>query len=82
MEVLHDTSLPKDSVKYFNKYYASIKPINQRILVKIGKLHPCTDDVQTLSLPKKIRFLYFPLRPFLWLIRQRKRQVFSKGDFQ
>jgi hypothetical protein len=73
MEILHDTSLPKDSVKYFRKYYSSIKPISQRILINLGKLHPSTDDVQTLPLPTIFYFLYFPLRPILWLLRKYKR---------
>ncbi len=33
-------------------------------------LRPSDNDLQTLSLPKSLYFLYLPLRPWLWLYRQ------------
>ena len=82
MEIFHDSSWPKESVKYFRKYYASIKPISQRILINLGRLHPCAKDVQTLPLPKFLYFLYFPLRPILLLKRTGKRGDLTQGELK
>lgn len=82
MENLHDEDLSKDIYRYYKKYISSIRSFSQKVLWNISILHPTPEDVQVLPLPKFFHFLYFPLRPFLWLSRQRKSQVFSKGDFQ
>ena len=82
MENLHDENLSKNIYRYYKKYTSSIRSISQRVLWKLSKLHPIPEDAQVLPLPKFFYFLYFPLRPFLWLSRQRKRQVYPESDFQ
>ena len=82
MENLHDENLSRDIYRYYKKYTSSIRSISQRVLWKFSKLHPIPADAQALPLPKFFYFLYFPLRPFLWLSRERNRQVFLKDDFQ
>ena len=79
---LLDTTLSKDINRAYKKYISSIRTFRQKVLWWISKLHPDPEDAQVLPLPKFFHFLYFPLHPFLWLSRQRKRKVFSKSDFQ
>lgn len=81
MEDLNAVTSSKEIYQFYKKYTSSIRSLSQRGLWKLSKLHPTPEDAQVLPLPKFFHFLYFPLRPFLWLSRQQKRQVFSKGDF-
>jgi len=62
---------------YHKKYLSSLKSMRQKIFSIIIYFYPNSLDEATLALPKKLYFLYFPLRPFLWTWRKfrfRRRQ--------
>ena len=67
---IHDDKLSRRFAKRADGYYQSIMTRRQKVFRLIGALYPCIDDAKTLPLPKSLHFLYFPLRPFLWVWRQ------------
>ena len=71
---LSENTLPSMETKYFNRYLFSTMPNYQKILFTISSLYPSKNDVLTLALPKKLYFLYFPLRPFLSIWRKKRKQ--------
>lgn len=60
--------------KDFKRYVYSSFTGRQKIQYLINRLYPSSKDALLLPLPKPLRFLYFPLRPFLWAWRQMRRQ--------
>ncbi|WP_145947072.1 nucleotidyltransferase family protein [Paenibacillus sp. Y412MC10] len=56
------------------RYQLSLKTKSQKIKFLISRFHPDSLDMNLLRLPKTLHFLYFPLRPMLWLIRKMKKQ--------
>ncbi|WP_154973374.1 nucleotidyltransferase domain-containing protein [Priestia megaterium] len=58
---------------YSNKYLFSLQPTMQRIYFIMILLYPHSIDTKTLALPKPLYFLYFLLRPTLWLWRRTER---------
>ncbi|WP_454862022.1 nucleotidyltransferase domain-containing protein [Peribacillus frigoritolerans] len=52
-----------------NLYQFSTKSNLQKIFYIIKLFYPSPADAETLKLPKSLQFLYFPLRPFLWVSR-------------
>ncbi|MBD7970813.1 nucleotidyltransferase domain-containing protein [Paenibacillus gallinarum] len=62
--------------KEFKRYIFSLLTTKQKIQYFINRLYPSTHDASLLPLPRSLHFLYFPLRPFLWVWRQMKRQYF------
>ncbi|MCZ2257310.1 nucleotidyltransferase domain-containing protein [Sporosarcina sp. G11-34] len=60
--------------KSLGHYFFSVKPNSQKITHIWRLFHPSTKDVETLKLPKSLRFMYRPLRPFLWAWRQTKKR--------
>ena len=67
---IHDDQLSRRYSQRADEYYQSIMTKRQKLFRLIGALYPCIDDAKTLPLPKPLHFLYFPLRPFLWIWRQ------------
>ena len=61
-----------ESARYYKRYLFSLKNGREKGLFLIRRLYPSFRDAQALPLPKRLRFLYFPLRPFIWLWRQMK----------
>ncbi|EHS57995.1 hypothetical protein WG8_1254, partial [Paenibacillus sp. Aloe-11] len=51
-------------------YLLSLREPRHRLLYLISRLFPSTGDPILLPLPRKLHFLYIPLRPFLWLKRR------------
>ena len=82
IENLHDPTPSSEIRSYYIKYNLSTKTISQRVMIKLSKLHPTSDDAQIFPLPKLFHFLYFPLRPILWLIRKSKRLALSQDDMK
>lgn len=82
MENLHDPTISRETLSYYIKYNLSTKTISQRVMNKLSLLHPVPDDAQILPLPKLFHFLYFPLRPIIWLSRKGKRLAVSQDDFK
>ncbi|USK78796.1 nucleotidyltransferase family protein [Peribacillus frigoritolerans] len=58
------------STTYYKVYLFSLKSILQKFLSILILFYPRIADAKTLNLPKTFQFLYFPLRPFLWVWRQ------------
>lgn len=67
---LHHPPLPPDVDRHYKRYQPAILPFKQRVIYALGFLHPYAADAKTLPLPKGLYFLYFPLRPFLWIWRK------------
>lgn len=68
---------PKDSeitsgplVKGHVSYLFSLMSNIQKISFALILLYPSSKDAMVLRLPKDLHFLYFPLRPFLWIWRK------------
>lgn len=55
------------------KYQLSLKTWLQKISFLLRRMHPDSLDRNIIHLPKGFFFLYFLLRPFLWVIRKLKR---------
>ncbi|WP_010678056.1 nucleotidyltransferase domain-containing protein [Bacillus timonensis] len=72
---LHTEPVPHDISKYHSRHLFSLMSIQQKIMFILSTLHPYYMDKETLPLPKKLHFLYFPLRPFLLMWRRGSRQV-------
>lgn len=56
-------------------YLFSLKSNLQKFFFIIRLFFPNSADTSTIILPKPFRFLYFPLRPFLWIWRKTKKSV-------
>ena len=67
---IHDDQLSRRFAKRADQYYQAVMTRRQKFFRMIGALYPCIEDAKTLPLPKSLQFLYFPLRPFLWLWRR------------
>ncbi|MGG1629479.1 nucleotidyltransferase domain-containing protein [Rossellomorea sp. NRS-1567] len=72
---LHSTPLPVDIAEFHKKYLFLIKPFQQKVWFYLSLLHPYPEDLHTLYLPKKLHFLYFPLRPFLSVWRRTRKNA-------
>lgn len=55
-------------------YLYSLMTWKQKLSLTIDYLYPSPQDVLLLPLPKSLHFLYFPLRPFLWLWRSLRKE--------
>ncbi|WP_337050318.1 nucleotidyltransferase family protein [Priestia megaterium] len=62
----------EEVLKYHRRYLFSLKSIRQKIFFMIISFYPSSSDKAVLALPKKLHFLYFPLRPLLWTSRKFK----------
>jgi len=71
---------PKELIPY-HQYYTWVlqKNIIQKIKYFMILSYPTYKDSQLLRLPKKIHFLYFPLRPFLFVGRKIKLLKFDEN---
>ncbi|OOC59297.1 nucleotidyltransferase domain-containing protein [Paenibacillus ihbetae] len=54
------------------RYQLSLKTKLQKAKFLVSRLHPDSLDLQMVNLPRRLYFLYYPLRPFLWLARKCK----------
>lgn len=74
---LHTVPLPDNISKYHGKYLFSLMSVRQKALFGLSMLHPYYTDIETLPLPKRLHFLYFPLRPFLWMWRKARKHALT-----
>lgn len=74
---LHIDNVPEYIAKYHSKHLFSLMSYQQKIAFFMSVLHPYYTDAQTLPLPEKYHFLYYPLRPFLWIWRKTRKQALS-----
>ncbi|NBD26352.1 nucleotidyltransferase domain-containing protein [Paenibacillus glycinis] len=63
----------KELEKTYKRYLFALKTNRQKSVYMISQLYPSFRDTEALPLPKSLHFLYFPLRPFVWLWRQMKQ---------
>lgn len=68
----------EEVLSYHKRYLFSLKSIRQKVLFIIISFYPNPLDEATLALPKRLHFLYFPLRPFLWTWRKSKKLFFRR----
>lgn len=69
---LHTPPVPKEVERYHKQYLFGLLTTRQKCLYVLSVMHPFYEDTETLPLPQKLHFLYFGLRPFLWLWRKAK----------
>lgn len=74
---LHDESIPDHVSKYHKQHLYALMPLRQKVLFSTSFLHPYPEDAETLPLPQMLHFLYFPLRPFLWVWRKSRNHAYS-----
>lgn len=67
---LHTDPVPEDIANFHTKHLLSLMSFRQKVVYYLSMLHPYYIDAETMPLPKKLHFLYFPLRPFLWAWRK------------
>ncbi|WP_233531870.1 nucleotidyltransferase domain-containing protein [Paenibacillus alkalitolerans] len=74
---IRDTVIPtsKDMEKDYKRYLFALKTTREKMFFLISQLYPSFRDAEALPLPKTLHFLYFPLRPFVWLWRQMRQQA-------
>ncbi|WP_241156874.1 nucleotidyltransferase family protein [Bacillus sp. FJAT-42376] len=74
---LHSDPVPKEIAFYHSRYLFSIKSFGQKLLFLLSFLYPYPIDAETFPLPKRLHFLYFPLRPFLAIWRKARKQAIT-----
>ncbi|WP_316569200.1 nucleotidyltransferase family protein [Neobacillus sp. YIM B06451] len=72
---LHASSLPLKVAKYHERYLFSLMSYSQKCIYILSIFYPSITDVKTLKLPKYLYVLYFPLRPFLLIMRKTRKQT-------
>ncbi|MFD0588428.1 nucleotidyltransferase family protein [Paenibacillus sp. GCM10027627] len=77
---LHSPPVPKEVERYHKQYLFALMTKRQKLIFLASLLHPLPEDALTLPLPKKLHFLYFPLRPILWLTRKVSGRSKEGGD--
>ncbi|MES5263862.1 nucleotidyltransferase domain-containing protein [Priestia megaterium] len=65
----------KNLNNYHTRYLFLLMPTSRKILFILTLFYPSSKDEQTLPLPSYLHFLYFPLRPFLWIWRKTVKLV-------
>jgi len=80
MVELHGNEKSRLIEEKYSQYLLSLKSKVQLFLFALSILYPSSNDVETLKLPKYLHFLYFPLRPFLYLWRKSKKHQSIGGS--
>ncbi|SEC07680.1 nucleotidyltransferase family protein [Paenibacillus sp. GP183] len=70
---LHSIHVPEDVSKYHKRHLFSLMSYENKMLFIMSFFYPYPEDAETLILPKRLHFLYFPLRPILWVWRKTKK---------
>ncbi|MCR8924995.1 nucleotidyltransferase family protein [Priestia megaterium] len=76
---LHNDPVPEYISKYHSRHLFSLMSAQQKFFFTASLLHPYPEDAETLPLPEKLHFLYFPLRPVLWAWRKTRKDELRKG---
>ncbi|MGE6611545.1 nucleotidyltransferase domain-containing protein [Peribacillus sp. NPDC076916] len=63
----------KSQFKYPQDYMNAFKTEWQKFISIVMLIYPRYIDALTLRLPRPLHFLYFPLRPFIWIWRKRRK---------
>lgn len=72
---LHTDPVPKDVANYHGRHLFSLMSISQKLLFILSFFHPYPEDAESFPLPKKLHFLYFPIRPFTWAWRRTRKNA-------
>ncbi|HWJ76735.1 MAG TPA: nucleotidyltransferase family protein [Niallia sp.] len=72
---LHTDPVPEEVFRYHSRHLFSLMSLKQKIWYALSILHPLPEDADALPLPKKLHFLYFPLRPFIWAWRRVRKHA-------
>lgn len=67
---LHNDPVPYEIALYHKRHLYSLMSLKQKSLFILSFLYPYHTDVETFPLPEKWHFLYFFMRPFLWIWRK------------
>lgn len=62
---LHREPIPEEVAAYHKRHLFSLMSTSQKALYILSLLYPYPMDAETMPLPRRFHFLYFPLRPFL-----------------
>ncbi|SDX12394.1 nucleotidyltransferase family protein [Paenibacillus sp. CF384] len=65
----------QELAKTYKRYLFALKTTRQKSVYIVGLLYPSFRDTEAMPLPKQLHFLYFPLRPFVWLWRQMRQEA-------
>ena len=74
---LHTDPVPENVAKYHKRHLFSLMTNKQKFFFIMSFLYPYPEDAEVFPLPKSLHFLYFPLRPFLWVWRKTKKLALS-----
>lgn len=74
---LHTDPVPEEVSEYHKRHLFSLMSVEQKFFFIMSFFHPYPEDADTLPLPKKLHFLYFPLRPLLWVWRKTRKRALS-----
>lgn len=64
-------------VREYKRYRFRIKSRRQKALYLLSTLYPHPLDASTLPLPNPVHFLYFPLKPLLWIWRKTRKNAWT-----
>ncbi|WP_176444969.1 nucleotidyltransferase domain-containing protein [Paenibacillus herberti] len=74
-ETINVSSTPQAGfIRDHKRYLFSMKSPLHKFLFLLSLFHPYPQDEKTMPLPKPFHFLYFPLRPFLWIWRKARQE--------
>ncbi|WP_171051865.1 nucleotidyltransferase domain-containing protein [Alteribacter natronophilus] len=74
---IHDEPLAEKIADYHKQYLFSLMSQRQKLLFTLSFMYPYPEDADLFHLPKGLHFLYFPLRPFLWFWRKKRKQALT-----
>jgi hypothetical protein len=74
---LHTEPVPKEVVNHHKRHLFALMSNYHKVAFGLSTLFPYPEDAVALPLPKYLHFLYFPLRPFIWLWRKTRKYAFS-----
>ncbi|MEK3796892.1 nucleotidyltransferase family protein [Peribacillus sp. FSL H8-0477] len=74
---LHTDPVPEEITSYHTRHLFSLMSTYQKFFFLLSMMYPYPIDVETLPLPKKLHFLYFPLRPLLMVWRKTRKLALS-----
>lgn len=74
---LHSNPVPEYISHYHARHLFSLMSVQQKCLFLMSWLFPFPEDAEILPLPKRLHFLYFPLRPMLWAWRKTRKQAIN-----
>jgi hypothetical protein len=63
----------EDFAKNQKRYLFTMKSSYQKLIFILNLFYPNPKDAEALLLPRPLRFLYLPLRPFLWAVRKKRK---------